>query len=106
MRMSLLFVAAIVTGCASSGAKIDQAKVQAIQPGVTTYNDMVRDFGSPLSQAFNQDGLLTAQWFYFYTAAFGMNQKQQHLTVLFNKDKTVKDVVSSAGGGNGVRLGH
>lgn len=105
MRMSLLFVAAIVAGCASSGRQIDQAKVQAIQPGVTTYNDMVRDFGPPLSQAFNQDGLLTAQWFYFYTAAFGMNQEQQNLTVLFNKDKTVKDVVNSAAGGNGARLG-
>lgn len=103
--MSLLFVAALVTGCASSGTQIDQSKVQAIHPGVTTYDNMVRDFGPPLSQAFNQDGLLTAQWFYFYTAAFGMNQEQQHLTVLFNKDKTVKDVVSSASSGNGAKPG-
>ncbi|MVW72157.1 outer membrane protein assembly factor BamE [Bordetella sp. 15P40C-2] len=95
----------VLAGCASTGSQIDQAKIQTIQPGVTTYNDMVRDFGSPLSTSFNQYGLLQAQWFYFYTGPFGTGQEQQTLTVLFNQDKTVRDVVSTNSAGDGARLG-
>ncbi len=45
MRTSLLFVAAIVTGCASNsgGNVLTEAKVQAIKVNVTTYDEMVRE---------------------------------------------------------------
>lgn len=107
MRSPYLLIAglAAVGGCASTGTAIDQAKVESIRPGVTTYADMVATFGAPLSTSFNQDGLLQAQWFYFYTGPFGTGQEQQTLTVLFNQDKTVRDVVSTNSAGGGTRLG-
>lgn len=102
MRMSLLFVAAVVAGCASGSSDlITEAKVQAIKLNVTTYDEMVRDYGPPRSQQFNQEGLLTATWFYFYDGAYDAMDDQQKLTVIFNKDRTVKDYANASASGAG-----
>ncbi|WP_447921241.1 outer membrane protein assembly factor BamE domain-containing protein [Achromobacter aegrifaciens] len=100
MRTSLLFVAAIMTGCASSpgGNLLTEAKVQAIKPNVTTYDEMVRDYGAPRSQSVNREGLTTATWFYFNNSAYGAMDDQQTLTVIYNKDRTVKDYVNASAG--------
>jgi len=100
MRMSLLFVAAVVAGCASGSSNlITEAKVQAIKLNVTTYDEMVRDYGPPRSQHFGQDGLLTATWFYFYDGDYDAMDDQQKLTVIFNKDRTVKDYMNASAAG-------
>ena len=100
MRMSLLFVAAIVTGCAATGSGdlISQAKVQAIQINVTTLDEMIRDFGPPRSLHINPQGLQTATWFYFDNSEFGAMQDQRTLQVVYNKDRTVKEYKSDASG--------
>ncbi|MFD4841189.1 hypothetical protein ACFWP0_27050 [Achromobacter sp. NPDC058515] len=98
--MPLLFVAAIVTGCAatSSGDLISQAKVEAIRINVTTFDEMARDFGPPRSQYVDGQGLRTATWFYFNNSEFGAAQDQRTLTVVYNKDGTVKDYINSSAG--------
>lgn len=100
MRSSVLFVAAIVAGCAAPapGDMITQAKVQAIQINVTTFDEMVRDFGPPRTQQVNPQGLRTASWFYFNNSEYGAMQDQRTLTVTYNKDGTVKDYVNSSAG--------
>ena len=101
MRTSLLFVAAMVAGCASSsGDQLTEAKVAAIMLNVTTYDELVRDYGEPRSQSVNRDGLTTATWFYFNNGAYGAMDNQQTLTVVFNKDRTVKDYVNASAGKN------
>ncbi|QVQ26821.1 hypothetical protein HLG70_29090 [Achromobacter deleyi] len=100
MRMSLLFVAAMVTGCAapSSGDLITQAKVQAIKINATTFDEMVRDFGPPRSQHVNSQGLQTATWFYFNNSEYGAMQDQRTLTVVYNKNRTVKEYMNASTG--------
>ena len=100
MRTSLLFVAAIVTGCASTSSSdlLTESKVAAIKLNVTTYDEMVRDYGPPRSQSVNRDGLTTATWFYFDNSAYGAMDNQQTLTVIFNKDRTVKDYMNASAG--------
>lgn len=98
--MSLLFVAAIVTGCAAtnSGDLITQAKVEGIKINATTFDEMVRDFGPPRSQHVNSQGLRTATWFYFNNSEFGAMQDQRTLTVVYNKNLTVKEYMNASAG--------
>lgn len=100
MRSSVLFVAAVVAGCAAPvpGDMITQSKVQAIKINVTTFDEMVRDFGPPRTQGVNKQGLRTASWFYFDNSEFGAMQDQRTLTVIYNKDGTVKDYVNASTG--------
>lgn len=100
MRMSLLFVAAIVTGCAATGSGdlITQAKVDAIKVNATTFDEMVRDFGPPRSQHVDSQGRQTATWFYFNNSEFGATQAQRTLTVIYNKDRTVKEYMNASTG--------
>ncbi|MDH0091771.1 hypothetical protein N7373_09990 [Achromobacter mucicolens] len=100
MRSSVLFVAALVAGCASPapGDLVTQSKVQAIKLNVTTFDEMVRDFGPPRTQSVTKEGLRTASWFYFNNSEFGAMQDQRTLTVTYNKDGTVKEYVNSSAG--------
>ncbi|WMD20690.1 hypothetical protein RAS12_29565 [Achromobacter seleniivolatilans] len=98
--MSLLFVAAIVTGCAatSSGDLISEAKIAAIKIHVTTFDEMARDFGPPRTQHVNPQGIRTATWFYFNNSEYGAVQDQRTLTVIYNQDGTVKDYMNASSG--------
>ena len=97
MRMSLLCVAALAAGCATGSSNlITEAGLRSIQLNVTTYDEMVRDYGPPSSQHFDREGLLTASWFYFYDGDYGAMDDQQKLTVVFNKDRTVRDYVNAS----------
>ena len=103
MRSSLLFVTAIVAGCASPapGDMITQSKIQAIKINVTTFEEMVRDFGPPRTQETNRQGLRTASWFYFNNSEYGAMQAQRTLTVIYNKDGTVKEYMNASAGEQG-----
>ncbi|EHK68219.1 hypothetical protein KYC_01230 [Achromobacter arsenitoxydans SY8] len=96
----MLFAAAIVTGCAApvSGDLVTQEKVEAIKINVTTLDEMIRQFGPPRSQHVNAQGLQTATWFYFNNSEFGAMQDQRTLTVIYNRDHTVKEYMNSSAG--------
>lgn len=94
MRAIFLIPAAVVavaaTGCASSGAKIDQANVAKIVIGKTTKTEMIQMFGPPLSQGFGTEGKLTMIWFYVHVGPFGTGMQQQNLSVLFDTQERVE----------------
>ena len=93
MRQALIavFIAILLAGCASRGTPIDRAQVDQIEPGITTYSELVDTFGNPASTGYNQDGEMTATWFYVYVGAFGSVSEQQILAVLLDSAKFVKE---------------
>ncbi|WP_165856730.1 outer membrane protein assembly factor BamE domain-containing protein [Marinobacter sp. JSM 1782161] len=90
IAFSLVFSLLFLVGCASSGAKIERSEVDKITPGVTTYSEMESMFGNPISQGYNQNGMLTATWMHIFVGPFGAGMEQQVLAVVFNEDKTVR----------------
>lgn len=95
----------LLSGCASSGRQIDQANVERIKPGVTTFDQMVQMFGPPLAQTYSSDGKLTANWMYVYVGPFGAGMEQQSMAVLFDESKNVEKFSVTNGGPGGTRLG-
>jgi len=91
MKRQILVIAllASLAGCASSGTEIDVSQVQSIQVGQTTKSDMVQMFGVPLSQSYNENGLLTMIWNYVHVGPFGYGTETQNLAAVFNDDGTV-----------------
>ena len=110
MRIFFHITLAVITsvaiaGCASSGTKIEQAKIQQIVVGTTTKDQMIQFFGTPLSQSFGSEGKLTMLWHYVYVGPFGLDMKQQNLAVLFDQKERVEKYNLIDNMGNGVRLG-
>lgn len=101
----VILVALLLGGCASSGQQIDQAMVEQIKPGVTTFDQMVEMFGPPAAQSFSSDGKLSANWIYVYVGPFGTGMEQQGMAVLFDESKSVEKFSVSNGARGGVRLG-
>lgn len=94
-----------LSGCASSGGKIDHANVEKIVLGTTTKQQMFELFGTPLSQAYGSDGKLTMIWHYVYVGPFGTGMIQQNLAVLFDEQERVEKFNLIDSTGNGPRLG-
>lgn len=95
-----------LSGCASSGTKIDQDVVAQIQPGQTTKQELITNLGAPLTQSYDSDGNLTMIWHYVHVGPFGMNSKQQNLAVVFNDDGTVSKYNMIDGANPGARIGY
>lgn len=98
MKHLWIIAALLIAGCAASGTKLQQADIERIEPGVTTYSQMESMFGAPVAQGYNESGLLTASWMYVFVGPFGVGAEQQSLSAVFNEDKTVRHYnVSQAG---------
>lgn len=63
---ALLAFPLLLTACATSGAKLDQNKLDELKPGVSTIQDAERLFGDPESTTHNNDG--TTMLSYGYSA--------------------------------------
>ena len=59
--LAILFLI-VLSACASQGTKFDMADVEAMQPGVTTYDQAVEKLGKPKAINFAADGSKTAMW--------------------------------------------
>ena len=108
----LLAVVISTVGCASasSGTKINQASVKKITIGVTTKEEMIQMFGSPLSQAYGPEGKLTMIWSYTYVeaSAIGVTDMElQNLAVLFDQGEKVEkyNFIDDPNSNYGVRFG-
>ena len=55
---------AALTGCVSSGTKIEMANIAQLKKGVSTRAEMDRLFGKPTSVTLLPDGRTMATWFY------------------------------------------
>lgn len=63
MKIYLLAIAVLaLSGCASSGTKIDAAQLEEVRRGQTTVTDIVRRFGRPNFLSKNWDGTQTAAY--------------------------------------------
>ncbi len=69
--LPILFLTALLSGCASVGNNFDSSKVTTIKKGETTEPDLVKMFGSPNQRGINSDGLVTMTWIYSEATAKG-----------------------------------
>ena len=101
----VLALVAVLAGCASSGAQIEQSAIDQLQIGQTTEAEMISQFGAPLAQHYSTEGHLTYTWHYNYVGPFGTGMEQQNLIAQFDDDGKLLRYNFSDGGPQGVRLG-
>lgn len=77
-----------LTACASHGTRFDMADVEAMQPGVTTYDEAVQKLGKPKAQNFAADGSKTVTW--IYATALGARGTK----IAFDKDGKMVRIMS------------
>ena len=109
MRKLMLVLVAVVclglVGCASAGREMSQSNLERIKANQTTKAEMLSMFGPPLSHGYDGSGKLMMTWHYFYTGAFGTNQRQQILSVLINEQDIVEKYTVTDNKDAGARLG-
>lgn len=104
MRLTLfLILGLLLSGCATSGTKIEQAKLTQIKEGKTTKQEVVELFGKPYMQTLGSDGKTIM--FYQYTKvknratnfipvvgalSGGMDMEQDMLQFIINTDNVVE----------------
>lgn len=101
----VLLITLFMSACASSGRQIDQAQVDQIKIGATSFDEMVSKFGAPMSQGYNGDGKIVASWIYVYVGPFGTGMEQQILAVQFDESKIVEQFNMTQGNPGAPRLG-
>jgi len=77
-----------LTACASHGTRFDMADVEAMQPGVTTYDEAIQKLGKPKAQNFAKDGSKTVTW--IYATAIGAKGTK----IAFDKDGKMIRIMS------------
>ena len=85
-KYSIVAVAlvAALTGCVSVGKDFSMADVDAMQPGVTTFQDAVAKLGEPASTSMAGDGQKLASW---VRVASGLGSTtQKAVSIVFGKD--------------------
>ncbi|MDR0274842.1 MAG: hypothetical protein LBI48_05810 [Burkholderiaceae bacterium] len=63
-RLIVAAAAVLLIGCAASGVKVDERKVESFKPGVTTKAQVVAALGQPTSQMSISDGISTLDYSY------------------------------------------
>jgi outer membrane protein assembly factor BamE (lipoprotein component of BamABCDE complex) len=63
-KLALTIVFALLGGCFSVGAQVDEQQVETLRKGETTYAQVVQRFGPPTSQTMSSEGGRTAYWTY------------------------------------------
>lgn len=105
-RVLMLALVLMLAACASSGQKMSQNDLQALEAGKTTLSEMKSRFGEPMSQTFDAKGNLAVNWAYIHVGYMNIGSEQQMLTALFDKDKVLKQYQVTKGSGTGTRLGY
>lgn len=92
MRTSPLVTAHVVllvlAACSTTGNKFDIAKVDQLQPGISTSADAIQLLGPPTSESSFQNGTRLLQWQYAQGTLIGGSGA--HVAILF--DATAKMV--------------
>ena len=100
--IAFLVTIALSLGCYSSGNKVDQAKVDKIQKGVTTRAEVEQQLGQPSHVSMMPDGSRTLYYQYFESQQKGTNiipfnfhhgstDRRKSLQELVDKKNIVKD---------------
>lgn len=117
----LVALVAFVSGCMSSGRKIDQGSIERIQVGKTTKHEVTNLLGSPDQIMRLGDGNTMMIYSYYrmqmHASSFipivgplvgGADTQNQSVTVTVGSDGVVRDINSSEGGmdmGQGLKAG-
>ena len=84
-RVAFLSVACLivsVSACTTIGSKFDVAKVDQLQPGISTSSDAIALLGKPTSESSMQDGSKLLQWLYSQGTLVGGSGA--HVAILFD----------------------
>ncbi len=100
----------LLSGCASSGTKVDPAKVQAFQRGKTSYAEVTGALGAPQADALADDGTRIVTYSYAHAQARavdfipyvglfagGADAKVTGYTFTFDKDGILVSYASVSG---------
>jgi outer membrane protein assembly factor BamE (lipoprotein component of BamABCDE complex) len=106
IRVKILLAALLVVtvaGCSSVGTPIARDKVNQIQPGLTTEQDVLRMFGVPSTKTLDTSGRMVLSWIFSSASAKpqtfipvagafvgGYNTRLQQLTILIDKKGRVQ----------------
>lgn len=110
-KLPLLIAMLALAACASSGVKVDQAKVEALQKGRTTYDEVIRDFGPPTGRTIsaNGDKILTYSYFSIQTRpenfipvvglfVGGADHELSMVMLTFDQNNILSNYTSTSGG--------
>ena len=104
-------LAVSLSGCMSSGVKVDETKVAAFQKGVTTYQEVIQVLGKPTNSTFMPDG--THMIIYSYVSAQarpesfipivgafvgGADSEQNTVMLTFDQNGVLKTTMTSQSG--------
>lgn len=92
----LMIVAAMfaLAACVSHGQKFEMSDVDAMQPGVTTYDEAVAKLGKPKSQHFAKDGTKIVTW--VYARAGGFTSEVKGTGMIFDQDGKLVRITSKS----------
>lgn len=89
--IAALLFAVTLSACATHGTKFDSAKVDTLQPGITTVEEVTATLGKPYSMSdMGKNGKLL-QW--IYTGMGGSS----HVAILFRPDGTMERITQRSG---------
>lgn len=102
----ILVMTILLSGCASSGTKIDQNRVRQIKEGVTTKEEVIRLLGNPFTQTLTSDKKVVMMFQYTKVKnrvsnfipvvnllAGGVDMKQQILQILIDENGLVEKYI-------------
>ena len=95
-KAMVLFATILLAACATSGTKFEMSDVNAMQPGVTTYEQAVAKLGKPFGVSMTADGTKSVVW--SWAQAGGLTGIQKRAArILFDKDGKMVRVAGKAG---------
>lgn len=99
-RLILTLLCCVLVGCSSTrGTYADKDKLDLLEPGVTTYAQMVEIMGSePISRSLDTSGKSTAVWHYIKVQSgfYSFDTNQQMVSAIFTpEDVLERHVVSN-----------
>lgn len=89
-KIAILAAACALAACATQyGNPVTQGQLDQIKQGVTTKNDLVSSFGSPLATSRNSDGTQVMSWGYAKVGFAGSSYSNQALSVILDSSGKV-----------------
>lgn len=98
MRLRILAAGALLaalSACATYGTQISQAQIDSIQAGETTKQQLLAEFGNPITQTRNSDGTEILGWSYASVGFAGTSYETQTLMITLDDSDVVTNYTVS-----------
>lgn len=100
---TVVLLALLLAGCATSGREITQSHVNQVVEGQTTRADLVAMLGQPNTMTQNHDGTSVLGWGYAHIGFMGIGTRLQAFSVILGPDGTVQGYSRTDSGQPGAR---